>query len=443
MIMRFLRFLGSRGPMKAARLQSVRAISVGLLAAALGGVQLAAAGPAQAAAGDLDPSFGTGGIVTTNVSTIDIAQAVAVQADGKIVAAGSSTRTSPPGFDQFFSVARYNPDGTPDTSFGTSGVVTADLGIEEEADALAVQPDGKILAGGTISGNFALLRYNPDGTLDTTFGTGGEVTTDFGGHDTVTGLAVLPSGKLVAAGFTSTSVNSFALARYEPNGTLDTTFGTDGTVTTSITGNDHATALAVQPSGKLVVAGFSVVNNGEGEFVLARYDRDGALDTGFGTGGTVTTAFAGSASGAHAVVAGPDGKITAAGNAGGLALARYNRNGTLDNTFGTGGEVVTSAGERVGGASALVLDGNELVAAGSGALPGSGTGFGLARFNPDGTLDTTFGSGGAITTSIGTNSPPSASAQALAVQPDGKLIAAGEAVNTATHTDFALARYLP
>jgi uncharacterized delta-60 repeat protein len=241
-------------------------------------------------------------------------------------------------FDFSFALARYNSDGTLDASFGAGGIVTTDFAASlTQAFSVALQPDGKIVAAGQtfINGSldFALARYNRDGTLDASFGTGGTVTTDFAGErsrqDRAFSVAVQPDGKIIAAGQATIRSFDFALARYNRDGTLDASFGTGGTVTTSF-GNgsfDFARSVALQPNGKIVAAG-QVLFIGGFDFALARYSRDGTLDASFGTGGTVTTDFAGSDDGALSVGVQPNGKIVAAGQAiiGGrilFGLARY------------------------------------------------------------------------------------------------------------------------
>jgi uncharacterized delta-60 repeat protein len=229
--------------------------------------------------GTLDISFGTGGRVTTNfidtagINGGDQSRGMAVQIDGKIVAAGFSSLTG----RGDFALARYNRDGTLDASFGIGGTVTTDFaGGVDTALSVAIQADGKIVAAGsaTINGisDFALARYNRDGTLDASFGAGGTVTTDFaGGADNARSVAVQSDGKIVAAGRAVISGNSdFALARYTSNGTLDASFGTGGTVTTDFAGaGDQAFSVAVQKDGKIVAAGQAIVNGLD--FALARY----------------------------------------------------------------------------------------------------------------------------------------------------------------------------
>src|SRR6185312_12779398 len=183
-----------------------------------------AASPASAAAGDLDGAFGTGGTVTTDFAgNGDEARAVAVQPDGKIVAAGGAL-----GATVDFALVRYRPDGTLDATFGTGGKVTTDFGSAEQAFAVAVQPDGKIVVAGGGATGFELARYNADGSLDGTFGAGGKVTTRFGLGLPFTrahAIVLQPDGKIVVAGTaTSATAPDFGLARYNPNGSLDASF---------------------------------------------------------------------------------------------------------------------------------------------------------------------------------------------------------------------------
>src|SRR6266568_3400913 len=351
---------------------------------------------AQAAPGDLDATFCTGGKVTTDFAgDSDHARAVAIQTDGKIVAAGKATNSRRGGED--FALARYNPDGTLDTTFGTGGRVTTDFaGDADEAFAVVLQADGKIVAAGKATAgyrgeDFALARYNPNGTLDTTFGTGGKVTTDFAGDaDQAFALVLQTDGKIVAAGEANAGYRGedCALARYSPNGTLDTTLVVGGKVTTDFAGNtDRAFGVALQTDGRIVAAGEATAGYRGEDFALARYNSNGTLDTTFGTGGKVITDFAGDTDRAFAVAVQTDGRIVAAG------------------------ETTTSY---------------------------RGEDFALARYNPNGALDATFGEGGQVTTDFAGDTDR---AFALALQTDGKIVAAGEA-KTQTKEDFALARYL-
>jgi uncharacterized delta-60 repeat protein len=400
--------------------------------------------------GPLDPSFGTSGIVATDFAgTGASAAALAVQPDGKLVLAGAAGFNSSP----TFALARYNTNGTLDASFGTGGKVTTDVGGRfESARAVAVQGDGKIVvAGGTVNGffnDFAVVRYNSNGTLDTSFGSGGEVLTDFGVSAQACCIAAQPDGKIVVAGFANIDGGyNFELVRYNSDGTLDGTFGTGGKVTTDFGLLDQgfsyaqADSLALQQDGKIVLSGQAFIG-GAYNFALARYNSNGTLDTGFGTGGKVTTIFAtrnnSDNAEAYSVAVQPDGKIVAAGLAGpDIALARYNSNGTLDTSFGAGGKVTTDiAGSYDLADSVVVQQDGKIVAAGRTFINGNFHSV-MVRYKSDGTLDTTFGTGGKVTNIFGVENEGVSS---IALQPGGKVAAAGGATINGV-TDFALARF--
>jgi uncharacterized delta-60 repeat protein len=362
---------------------------IGVVFAGLVSVVLPAAPAWAAGGGTLDPSFGPGGKVLTDFGGQDMAYGMAIQRDGKIVAAGLANT----GGDYDFALARYNDDGTLDTTFGAGGKVLTD--VSGDAYALAVQPDGRIVAAGTSNTDFALIRYHRDGSLDTTLG-GGRALTDFGGNDYAYALAIRPDGKIVVAGFSDVyGSNDFALTRYHNDGTPDSTFGGGGWVLSDVSGassDDEVRAVTVQPDGKIVAAGGSnAVHGTDQDFALARYDNDGALDTSFGIGGIVLTDVtgAGSYDVCLALTVQPDGKIMVAGSAGRVrnadsALARYNNHGGLDTAFGNRGTVVTD----VSGAGldddafavAVQTDGKIVTA---GVASGAGwSDFAMARYQP-------------------------------------------------------------
>ncbi|RME39366.1 MAG: hypothetical protein D6794_03965 [Deltaproteobacteria bacterium] len=310
--------------------------------------------------GSLDASFGNSGIVTTDIvaSIRDQANAISVQPDGKIVVAGVATEPVNPWHNHFL-VIRYNADGTLDPSFGNGGIVQTYVSDYDEAHAVAIQPDGRILVAGTAytigpRDDFALARYNPDGTLDATFGIGGIVTLNFGVdrygagiRDTLVDMALQPDGRIVLAGKTVDPVNydmELALARYNPDGSLDATFGAGGTVITDLGANtpDYLTSMALQPDGRIVVAGYTSLP--ANDTVLVRYNTDGSLDASFGAGGIVIPPVSPSADSAADVAIQPDGRIVTAGNSWDqansrfdIAVLRFNSNGMLDPGFGTGG----------------------------------------------------------------------------------------------------------
>ena len=308
----------------------------------------------MAALGDLDTSFGTDGIVITPIgSGQDLVGAEAIQSDGKIVVVGYSHN----GTDNDFAVVRYNTDGSLDTSFDTDGKVTTDFGGGADVgNAVAIQSDGKIVVAGMSNSpatmDFAIARYNSDGSLDTTFDTDGLVTTDVANLvDRAYAVAIQSDGKIVVAGYGRIDRNDFVVMRYNADGSLDTNFDTDGIVITDIGGTqDQIYGLVLQSDGKIVVVGYSNVNTNYA-LVLARYNTDGSLDTGFGTGGIVLTAFRDYWDFGYGLAIQSDGKIVATGYSqtqttgnDDFILARYNTDGSLDNTFGTDGKVITNLG---------------------------------------------------------------------------------------------------
>ena len=421
-----------------------------LVGVALASLFVTAAPPVPAWAvsgGGLDPTFGAGGIVRTDVGGQDMAYGMAVQADGKLVSAGYANVEG--SYD--FALTRHDVDGTPDPAFGTDGRVLTDVGAAGGYDvgrAVAVQPDGKIVvAGGSNareSYDFALVRYNADGTLDARFGTGGTVLTELSGE--AYAVAVQPDGRIVAAG---PSNADFAVVRLRADGAPDPSFGTGGTVLTDFGGSDNAYAAALQPDGGIVAAGFSDAA-GSTDFAVARYTTGGELDAAFGTGGRVVTDLGGgSYDDVRAVAVQPDGRIVVAGGSNAVrgtdhdfALVGYRPDGTLDTAFGAGGRVLTDisgAGSHdVALAVAVRSDGGIVAAGATGTVRNAD--FALSRYDRDGKPDPTFGDGGVVVTDVsGTGRDDLAFA--VAVQSDGRIVAAG--VTGMILTDFALARYQP
>lgn len=430
---------------------------------------------AQAAGGDIDPTFGSGGKVTTDFfGTEDEGAAIVIQPDGKIIVGGTAFTLS---FETRFALARYNPDGSLDPTFGNGGkVITGFVDQFSQTSgrlhALALQPDGKIVAAGTAfpDGQFpgthiALARYNSDGSLDPTFDDDGKVTThfEFGNITEIErafAVAIQPDGKIVTAGELTIAfdieVSFVELARYNPDGSLDTTFGKGGQVLTQNTffGDiSSAKAIVIQPDSKIVAAGvFANTLNDSGplffDFALLRYNTDGSLDPTFGSGGHVLTDFSGNTDFATSLILQPDGKLVASGGASdsnnffGYGLARYNTNGSLDASFGNGGKVLSfpAGNNSASAASALQPDGKLILAGPFVPFPFlAHIGFVIARYNSNGSEDTSFGNGGAVLTEF----PGIGSyAAAVAIQSDGKIVAAGTNFSSNLFVgDFALARY--
>jgi len=420
---------------------------------------------AQAAAGDLDPSFGIGGKETTDLKrSTDIANAVAVQADGKLVVVGQVYKNNDFS-NEDFAVARYNTDGTLDTTFGAGGRVRTDFpGLAAVASAVVIQADGKIVVAGgafplfTFAGDFKVVRYNPNGSLDRSFGSGGIVTTIFPGDGSFAfAVALQADGKIIAAGTDFVDFNpgdmsdtDFALARYNADGSLDPTFGNGGTVTTDFFGTeDDALSVLIQPDGKIVAVGSGNDPADFYDFAAVRYLSNGALDTTFGVGGRVSTDFGDRGfDRAHSAALQADGKIVTAGFATSVdgisenfAVARYTSSGVLDTTFSSDGRTQIDFGSCCQDAWQVLLQSDgKIVTIGFPNSEGSSSDFLLARINSTGPLDTTFGIGGKVRTSFGNLN---GGAQGGLLQADGKIVAVGfQATSSSGGVDFALARYL-
>jgi uncharacterized delta-60 repeat protein len=392
---------------------------------------------ALAAPGDLDSSFGSpAGRARVDFGGSDSGQALVLQADGKIILAG----TSDVGGNQNFALARLGPGGSLDSSFAIAGKALIDFGGNDGAGALVLQADGKIVVAGTTVpapnvADFALTRLDSNGSLDGTFGQAGRTLVDFGGADLGEAVAVQADGKIVVAGSSFAAGYTFALARFNANGSLDTTFGQAGKAMVDLGGYDFGEAMVLQPDGKIVVAGHSDVNNNT-NFTLARLDANGSLDTTFGQAGKAVVDF-GSSDDGQGVALQRDGKIVVVGSSrGNLVVARLDPNGSLDDSFaGDGKSAVDFGGDFDDGSSVAVQPDGKLVVSGYSYV---GADFGIGRLQPNGLLDTTFGDGGKAVAGFGGN--PDAS-QAVALQPDGKIVAAGYS-SVAQSGDFAIARLL-
>ena len=401
-------------------------------------------GRAGAADGDLDPAFSGDGRVVSDFGFEDRADGVVVQPNGAIVIAGTSC-----GGD--FLVARYNPDGSPDTTFDGDGRICIDVGAgsADRGEEVLLLSDGRLLVGGTSAGNFALVRLNANGSLDPSFGNGGRATYDFGSTEELRDIALGPDGTIVMAGMTSIpgcplapvdqgQTVAVAVARALPNGAPDPSFGGDGTVVLADENLvQRAFAVAVQPDGRVVVAGQrATCTRVTIRFLLLRLTAAGAPDPTFAA---PEGAVPDNGNAAVDVAVQPDGRIVVAVDTfvgpatipardDAFIVIRFNPDGSLDTTFSGDGVATAFFGEGITATpAALAFQDGRIVVGGTAAGD-----FALARFNPDGSLDTSFGGDGTVLTDFGGTD----AVAALAVQPDGKLVAAGR-----TGADVALARY--
>ncbi|MEQ1642928.1 MAG: LamG-like jellyroll fold domain-containing protein [Pyrinomonadaceae bacterium] len=414
--------------------------------------------PACETPGSLDTSFSGDGVVTTKVAPgsglrIDQANAVVVQADNKIVAVGQAP--NPVGSPEDFALVRYNADGSLDTGFNGTGIVYTAFGSGFDlGNAAAIQSDGKIVAAGVtnLSGNFdfAVARYNVDGTLDSSFDGDGKVTTPVDSfNDLANAVVIQPDGKIVAGGNarTSSSAPQFGLVRYNANGSLDTSFDVDGKV---VTGGGEIYGLALQSDGKIVAVGY--VNFSPNQVAILRYNPDGSLDSTFAGGGLATPNVSANLNRVFAVAIQPDGKIVAVGESRTSTIAQFsttlirlNTDGSLDTTFDSDGIVITDVrsldlGDD-GQSVAIQADGRIVItgtAPGADPVGAADQDFFAARYDSNGTLDTTFGGGDGISDFADPGNSDFIFAGAVA--PDGRIVAAGR-TNSGTDIDFAVARF--
>jgi uncharacterized delta-60 repeat protein len=423
------------------RLLASSALSLAVAVAVLAGPGTALA----ATGGAFDPSFSKDGWQLARYQhTVDFADAVARQSDGKILAGGGVE--VPDGGD--FGLVRLTIDGRIDSTFGDHGWAIANFGGQDLLAALAVQPTGEIVAAGyTFQGghyDFAVARFTSTGQLDPTFGGGdGMVTTDFGHGDDFGDGVTLDGTNIVVSGAaqSATGDNDFALAMYDASGAPVASFGTGGKVTTDVSGshaNDSAPAVTVQ-NGNIVAAGYANVGGGGYDFAAAEYDSTGSLVPTFGGGdGIVTTDFGhGNDIGSSVALDGNDivvGGTASNGTNDDFAAAVYTPLGTLDPTIG-GGMLTSDVGGKDDEGYGVGVDSQSRIVLAGKSLFGHKSHIGLARFTSNGSPDATFGNGGKEAVTLGRRAT---AAFGVTIQPDDKIVTAGYA-----RASFAIARFLP
>lgn len=391
-------------------------------------------------AGDLDSTFSADGIAITNINPgNDFGLAMAVQPDGRIVVAGMTT--APPEHIALVRYlpdgdidGSFGTDGVVITPVGV---------LNSRAASIAIQPDGRILIGGEatvdpLAGSvFMLARYHADGTLDNSFGIGGILTDDIGsGAEREMRLALQADGMIVVAG---QALLDIAVVRYTTNGSRDSTFATDGLRVMDIDGGpDGAPVVALQQDGNIVAACYSLAATGtDADHALFRCTPNGDLDPAFGTGGIAVHAVTAYDDMPEAIAIQPDGRIVVAGvNIGSgfqrAMLARYLADGSVDASFAQSGATLASVGNWSYFSAMTLLPDGKIVAAGW-----TDGWFLLMRYNGDGSLDSGFGDDGVVVTEIGSN----AWAAGLAIQPDGRLLLCGAAWFAPEYADVIVARY--
>jgi len=402
--------------------------------------------------GALDTTFSLDGKVTTSIGNFgEEAHSVAIQGDGKIVVVGSSWN----GSDTDFVLVRYNIDGSLDSTFSSDGKVVTDIqGYSDEATSVLIQNDGKIVVGGwslsfTAYYYFTLVRYNTNGTLDNTFDVDGKVITAFSSTscDLIYSIDIQNDNKIVAAGvkygkFGGTS--EIALARYNANGSLDTTFGSSGVLTTSVgIYGTSAASIKIQSDGKIVVGGTAAgAFLGKTDVALVRYNTNGSLDNTFDFDGMLTTDLGSIYDYGESIAIQSDGKIILAGftingSDADIALVRYNTNGSLDNTFDFDGKVISHFGSGKNECYSVAIQSDGKIVAVGNTYNGADNDFVLIRYNSNGSIDTSFYSDGIISTFLGNKNDY---AKSVAIQSNGNIVVAGYSF-IGSNNDFAVARY--
>lgn len=394
---------------------------------------------------NLDPSFGNFGTTIVNVNSgQDFAAAVVLQADGKIVAAGSSQQSG----KYVFTVMRFHPDGSIDASYGTGGRTNVSFSDNALTQHAVLQPDGKVIVAGVMFGalgapddEIAIARLDDTGALDPTFGSGGKVLTDLTpSYDSADAIALQTDGKLVVGSSSQDGSGNahFNVVRYMPDGSLDPSFGTGGHVMTIVGSFDIIGGVLVQTDGKIVAVGATSADG-----VAVRYLPGGALDTSFGTGGIAHMGFAPAIAFAGDALILPDGKIVISGvsTVGNFTLTRLTAAGSVDGAFATAGRSYVDLGGNDIPTTLVRRPDGRLVAAGEvvrAVDPNADIDVGVVTWNADGSLDTTFGTGGKLTYSVG---PGVDEIGEIALQPDGKIVLAGETSDVAgDDTRFMLQR---
>ena len=388
---------------------------------------------ALALPGDLDPTFGDGGRVITDFGGFDGVADAALQADGKIVVTGSAQGR--------LGLARYNPDGSLDPSFDGDGLVLTSMG-GVDARAIALMPDGRIVvagsAGPSMNLDVAFVRYNADGSLDDSFDGDGILVAGGGASEVVSDAAVLGDGSIVAGVRTFFGgPEDLTVIRLGPNGAPDGGFGAGGVASFNLGGDERVDRIVLLPDGKVAAAGATDPPGDVPDFLLARLNADGSLDSSFGAGGVVIADHGGTGvwfglarqSDGRLIAGGiqiplpitPDGSETA-------ILARYNLDGSLDGAFGSGGVAFPAFGQAASiGPLAIQPDGK---------IVANGPDSSVARLTSTGALDPDFAGGGVAHTGFGEGNLDS-----VLIQDDGGIIAVGTTEEGPNPDNFGLARF--
>lgn len=402
----------------------------------------------------LDATFGNGGKVITPINDTSAANDIAIQPDGKIIIGGNTTLAGA----NYSTLVRYNDDGSLDNTFGSGGKIVTQLKDRSLIASIAIQPDGKIVAGGTahnystdlfLDSSYAIVRFKMDGSIDSLFGNNGITTVKMSdGTGELKKLLIKSDGKILSAGFVDkpTFESIPVLVQLNQNGSLDSSFGSNGKQEGYINDIEKITDIVLAKDGKIYATG--QMRNWEfvGDFALLRFLPNGSLDSSFGSNGVVKTDFNGNyndlkVENALALVILPDSSLVVTGydltTPATFALAKYKMNGSLDSTFGTGGKAITSVLGISGFANDILADHSGNIFVCGYAAQSSNSNFAIAKYFSNGRLDSSYGRNGIDTTDFFGFSDI---AYTSAIQDDGKIILAGQAGQN-TNYSIALARY--
>jgi len=390
--------------------------------------------------GTLDPTFGQGGITITTIANSWFLNTIVITPSGNIVVAGNS---SPNGHTEF-TLARYSSSGALDATFGSQGIVTTDFnGLPTSIISLALQPDGMIIAGGTVptngNGDFALARYTANGSLDPTFNSTGIVTSDFGSLDILNSVAVSSDGRIYAGGLSSDGVayNHFRIARYNPDGSPDLSFNGGSVFPAAGNSNDNLFAMKIQADGKIVAAGTTTPASGNQDLQLVRVNTDGTIDNGFGNSGFTYGDINSAQDDVSFLTFDSQGNILTGGDnvdfskmEGYISYScfRFTSAGSPDIGFGNGGKFIDYFPSYTFDYRSMFMQSNGKLIAMSGSNAQADNSLYLNGFNGDGSVDNTFGQSGRLFLNP---------AAAGFFQPDGRVLA----VSYNGNGDFNLSRY--
>jgi uncharacterized delta-60 repeat protein len=406
-------------------------------------------------AGSLDSSFNIVGFYQHDFGFNDNPNDVKIQSDQKVVCTGVALSNN---YTGVLKVVRLKTDGTPDSTFGTNGIFSFLITYETYGYESYIRNDGKIIVAGLASEIFGyydmlLLRLNPNGTLDSTFGVNGSKTVSFSPRDDFAhAVDVQSDGKIVVSGTTMDTVNYYnnpCMVRFNENGSLDSSFGTNGIfIYPGIAEDNELTSIAVQSDGKIVAAGhFSnpLIGFNDFDVLLIRLDSTGALDSSFGNNGLVKTSINGGVDDCFGMEIDSSGNIFATGFTTlpvtltfDMILLKYDSTGTLDGNFGTGGVVTFNNSDEEVGYDLEIQPDHKIVIGGTSGLSFSGPRpAALWRYLPNGSPDPSFGNNGFDTTMI---TPYFQDINSIALQADGKIVAACK-TSSGTQNDFTVIRY--